>query len=907
MEKAKAAASQFVYSSFTIAEKNNDLQLVYTGVSNRNETCFYVFNVNKSGFVIISADDRFRPIVGYSEEGPFETENMSPEMLFYLDKIIEARTSGHAVMFDDTEAAWKSLLGNAKTISRNGGKEASFLVSTKWNQDSPYNLYAPEANGGPGGRCYAGCVATAMSQVMKYWNHPLQGTGSHTYNAGGWGGPYYPNLSANFGETVYDWENMPIRINSNSPQEEIEAVATLMYHCGVAVDMGFAPDGSGASSWDVPVAIRRYFSYTNQASLRNREEYSLEDWQDMLKESIDIGWPLYYSGYSESGGHAFVCDGYDDNDLFHFNWGWGGSSDGFFVIDEIDYAGWAAAIFNYVPKDVYTYMPLRPENFEVVSLGDNEFSATLSWTNPEYNIHNNPLTNIDQIVITRNGEIIYSIDNATPGADMNYTDHYMPAVVNYGVYAVVHNAKSQVNTSEDVVLGPSCRWSAELSSSDAEGWNTGYLSVTTTAGVEIARLTALSDHTRWNMDLPLGHVYFSWKTPSQAIENLGFSIKDAEDNSVITYEGPDNLVGNGLFFIADNSCSQDGDRPSPSFLTITKNEDNVVLNWEGTSKDMLGYSIYRDGAFYDFTSNTSYTDYVTVNSFHTYFVTILYENGESEPSNTCQIQLEETCEAPSNLRYELVPPAKIKLIWDAPQGETPTGYIVYRRTKGNTFTRIKLTSSPTYTDNLNGKDNERYDYTVCAYYQATDCESAYCTTAADPTGNYISVNKTIIPYDLRLSSLEDGSVLLEWEPAIMAESYNVYCNGSLIAEGVAENTFNDTNREHFSATSCRYVVTGKTAFLESSPTNEVIYDNTAVVETNDNDYELYPNPTFGTLNIKVKNLDQVHVYNLMGQEVLSRNVNADTVTLDLSNLPKGYYFVKTVTNNDIRVEKIILR
>ena len=259
MERAKAVGQKFACAKFNKELKSNDLSWVYTGTSHRGETCFYVFNTGEQGFVIVSADDRFRPIVGYSDEGLFETEDMSPDLAFYLDKIIEARTSRNAVLFDDTEEEWQSVMATGKLLSHNGGRGVDYLVSTLWNQNSPYNLYAPEASNGPGGRCYAGCVATAMSQIMKYWDHPVHGTGSHTYSSGGWWGPYYPNLTANFGATYYDWDNMPIRITGGSPQEQIEAVATLMYHCGVSVNMGFDYDGSGANSEDVPGAIQQYF------------------------------------------------------------------------------------------------------------------------------------------------------------------------------------------------------------------------------------------------------------------------------------------------------------------------------------------------------------------------------------------------------------------------------------------------------------------------------------------------------------------------------------------------------------------------------------------------------------------------------------------------------------------------
>ena len=218
VESAKAIGQRFAQAKFNNNLRSNELQLVYTGTSNRGEACFYAFNAGSDGFVIVSADDRFRPIVGYSNEGPFETENMSPELAFYLEKIIEARSSGNVVLFDDTEQEWQSVAATGRMLSRNGGRGVDYICTTKWNQDSPYNLYAPEAGGGPGGRCYAGCVATAMSQVMKRWDYPAKGSGSHSYYCQGYG-----SQSANFGATNYDWEHMPDKLHGSS-QQEIEAV-----------------------------------------------------------------------------------------------------------------------------------------------------------------------------------------------------------------------------------------------------------------------------------------------------------------------------------------------------------------------------------------------------------------------------------------------------------------------------------------------------------------------------------------------------------------------------------------------------------------------------------------------------------------------------------------------------------
>ena len=897
LERAKAVGQSFVRANFETLRQNKDLQWVYTGSSQRGEDCFYVFNVGDDGFVIVSADDRFRPIVGYSDEGPFATENRSPELSFYLEKIIEARTSRNAVLFENTAEEWQSVMATGRLLSRNGGKGVDYICTTQWNQDSPYNLYAPQANGGPGGRCYAGCVATAMSQVMKRWNHPLQGTGSHSYYCYGYG-----QLSADFGATTYDWDNMPDRLGGAS-QEEIEAVALFMYHCGVAVDMGFSPTGSGANSWDVPNAIRRYFSYSNQASLKGRDNFSLLAWQNMLKEQHDLGWPVYYSGFSETAGHAFVCDGYDDNDLFHFNWGWGGSSDGWFVIDEIDYAGWAQAVINYVPTNVFQYMPLQPENFEVIPSGDIDYAATLNWTNPTQNIHFGSLENINQIVVTRNGEVIYVEDNVAPGAVMSFTDHYMPTMVRYAVYAVVEGAKGLEATEQGVMLGPNCRWQLEMNTADGQGWNGGRLSFIDAFGVELGQFTDTGTKETQNVTIPVGHVGLYWNNPTQNIEQMSFNLMDSEGNSVVAFEGASSDLQKGLFFVIDNTCGNAINSNVPENLSAYRDGDDVVLQWNAVSAEINQYAVYRDGLLYALTENNTFTDVGVGQAFHTYHVTTLDDNGESGPSNVCNVMVEGDCEAPSGLRFEMVN-KKVKLFWDAPQGSAPTGYFVYRRTTGEAFKRIKSVSSTTYTDNAGTLSAGFYEYTVAAYYQADDCTSAYATSQDEPEMYFVAVNRTIIPKYLK-AELTGSDVVLNWEAALLAETYNVYRDGVLIAQGLTETTYTDEgitmDEAHY------YTVTGLTTALESNPSNEVVVNFGATVVENieGQDAVLYPNPTSGELHLDVHGLNQVVVFNMMGQEVMRQTVSTEHLVLDISSLTQGTYFIKVITEGGSIAKKVV--
>ena len=677
----------------------------------------------------------------------------------------------------------------------------------------------------------------------------------------------------------------------------------LMYHCGVAVEMNFAPDGSGANSWDVPDAIERFFSYSNHANLEWREGYSLLSWQNMLKESFDIGWPVYYSGFSNSGGHAFVCDGYDDNDLFHFNWGWGGSSDGWFVIDEIDFAGWAQAIFNYVPADVYEYMPLQPENLTVTPSGDFDYSATLTWTNPTQDIHMQDITNIDHIVITRNGKTIYTEDNVAPGAEMSYTDHYLPRMVNYSVYAVVHNAMGLAATEKNVLLGPTCQWRVEMSSSSSQGWNGGALSFVNNAGDEVAHLSLETAEANRTITLPFGHVEIHWQNPEQAIEDLRFKVKNPNNTHNAYFHGPSSEIQKGLFYIINNTCNEKDDELDGPHLTSNISDDQVTLTWDPVD-DIINYQVFRDDLLYAVTNETSFVDEDTRAIFHTYHVNAFTTNGETLPSNTCSYHPESPCIIPTNLHVEATTPIKAKLTWDAPEDETVSGYMIYRRPKGGEFKRIKLTSNTNYTDNLSPQPDGFYEYAVTAYYRDTDCESGYATAEGHPELNFVEFNKTIIPQHLDFF-IHEGRVILEWEEGSMAEGYNVYRNGEHIAHGITGHAFVDYTS--ILGETYNYTITGHTAHIESNHSNVVYVDWTTDVNENpvDQTISIYPNPTKNTVTIKADELRQIRVFNVMGQVVICQTTLEDNVTIDLSAQPNGCYFVETATAQGCTTTKIV--
>ncbi|MCK9411082.1 MAG: C10 family peptidase [Prolixibacteraceae bacterium] len=308
--------------------KQNDIQFssVSTAVINQ-DTLYYVLNdtINK-GFIIVSADKRVWPILGYSLDGKFSESNQPPAFIDWMEQRKQeiAHIKKNNLPIDDkTTQEWDKL----SSSNSNSSLETTLvepLLQTTWDQGCYYNSLCPSDINGKCGHVWTGCVATSMAQIMKYWNYPTTGTGSHSYSHSTYG-----TLSADFGSTTYQWSQMP-----NNVTNENSAVATLMYHCGVSVDMKYGTDGSSASYSGTTLV--NYFKYSASAEYVYRSNYSSQEWENLLKFELNSNRPIWYRGEGWSGGHAFVCDGYRNADDFHFNWGWGGYADGYFFIGNLN-------------------------------------------------------------------------------------------------------------------------------------------------------------------------------------------------------------------------------------------------------------------------------------------------------------------------------------------------------------------------------------------------------------------------------------------------------------------------------------------------------------------------------------------------------------------------------------------
>lgn len=278
----------------------------------------YVFANPDQGFMVVSADDCGFPLLGYSETGRFDVNNLPPQLKGWLD-------------FYARQLEWASRHGARLTASSdsdaNDYAPISPLVKSKWNQSAPYNDDCPLDNGE---RSVTGCVATAMAQAMYYHQWPATGTGSHSYT---WNGT---TLSVDFANTTYDWSSMTPTYDDSSSTAAKDAVAELMYSCGVSVDMNYSSDESGASSMTMVSALYKYFNYDRSMTFPQRSFYGQNEWEEMVYDQLCQGLPVLYCGQSGEGGHQFICDGYEGNHYFHFNWGWSGLSDGYYLLSALD-------------------------------------------------------------------------------------------------------------------------------------------------------------------------------------------------------------------------------------------------------------------------------------------------------------------------------------------------------------------------------------------------------------------------------------------------------------------------------------------------------------------------------------------------------------------------------------------
>ncbi|MBQ3710555.1 MAG: thiol protease/hemagglutinin PrtT [Bacteroidales bacterium] len=570
-QRAQQLGTRFM-STTAVAQRSADIQLNLVSVATdltRGAIDYYVFNVRGGGFVIIAGDDCVKPILAYSTTGAYNPDDVAEGFAYTLgvfQEEIQYVREHHLNATPDIVAEWRSV---ATTGNLRQGRQARAVVGplcqTIWNQNFPYNSQCPEDPEGNGGYVYAGCVATAMGQVMKYWNYPEQGTGSYTYNPEG-----YAPQTANFGETEYHFELMPNSLDSLSTEEDYFYIAQFLHHCGISVDMQYSGHGSGAYSQDVITAVQNYFGYTTgeyeTLSFWGFNFYTNEQWAQMLKDGgLDEHIPLYYSGSDDNGagGHAFVCDGYDENDYFHYNWGWSGRDDAWCPIGALNTTKYAfndanAFIGHIVPSNSSYYQRADTVIDFTVMENEDRGGVLLTWTNPSVNLQGNPLASIDSISIRRNNQPLVTLTSATVGEAGSYEDGNLePGLYEYSICVCNTSGISRM-VYRTILVGEKCPVTFVLQDEGGDGWKGAAISVTAENGQRIAVIsmdegsvdTIIVPLLKQNLNFIWNHGWYHLTEEYDTDDECSFFIFDVDNNMLYSSEE----LEDGIFMTYNNNC-----------------------------------------------------------------------------------------------------------------------------------------------------------------------------------------------------------------------------------------------------------------------------------------------------------------------------------------------------------------
>lgn len=312
--------------AMTKARKQGD-----KGEMNLSQQSYYVFpNANSKGFTIVSGDDRLPEIVGYSSQGSYDENNLPEGFVSFMKAY---QNLYNKVNLGDAEAlknlaeikAWRNKK-NASAASTSA--VAPLLGNIEWDQTSPYNNMCPKYDSVH--VAATGCVATAMAQVMAYYKYPKQLKADIPGYVNRWNGIPMEIPTITQEEGIYDWDNMLPKYNkeANATQQQKDAVAKLMYHCGAAVRMSYGPESGAAVSSS---KLAKYFGYDADLMMDlSRSSFTLDKWMQIIDTELAAGRPVLYGGQSSENGHQFICDGKDENGLYHINWGWSGNQNAYF-------------------------------------------------------------------------------------------------------------------------------------------------------------------------------------------------------------------------------------------------------------------------------------------------------------------------------------------------------------------------------------------------------------------------------------------------------------------------------------------------------------------------------------------------------------------------------------------------
>lgn len=424
---------------------------------------YYIINYSdNSGFVIVAGDERANPILGYSFTGNYTSENVPEEMAGFLENYKNEiqQVAGNVTLNNiGANKGWDELLyGGTKSAEVSTRFN---LINTAWGQGKNFNDLCPQdaaiVSAAYAGRVPSGCVSVVMAQIMKYWSWPVSGTGSRCYTPASH--QEYGEQCADFSATTYNWSNMPETVSGTNSD-----VAQVIYQSAVAVKMNFSPSGSFAYNSAAATAFKEFFGYSQKAEFVSKDNYSNDEWIALMKKHLDNGIPVYYTGNSTSSkAHAFICDGYDQDNRFHFNWGWEGRYDGYFTLDAIapagtyNYSSNQGAIINLFPEktdiaiDAITIESTSAKSGETVQINYSQVFTGIEFNNVNTNVgfylSKDGMFDSNDILLGEETTVVSS-ENPVVTSEIAVTLSATSEEGSYYIIAVADNAGSVAETNE---------------------------------------------------------------------------------------------------------------------------------------------------------------------------------------------------------------------------------------------------------------------------------------------------------------------------------------------------------------------------------------------------------------------------------------------------------------------------
>lgn len=774
------------------SKSGTSMKLSFSMQTQKGEPAVYIFDrPASSGYLIVSADDTATPLLGYADSGSFDANNMPPQLEWWLSEYASQIDYASANGIKNTYAP----IANKKEIAP--------LVETKWNQGTPYNNLCPSVNNV---KCPSGCVATAMAQVMKFWNYPEVGTGrvTATLPSGGTGEGFI-----NLAQKPFDWNNM---IDSYSgydyTNEQGNAVATLMQAAGYAAKMNYAPGGSGALSINAAISLSKNFKYNPNIQYLQRLYFNTSEWNEIVYNELAAGRPILYGGQSTSVGHEFVCDGYDGNGYFHFNWGWGGMSDGYFILDALNpnsvgTGGGAGGGYNS-RQDIIIGIQPSSEETDVYLTQFGNLSASASGSNISLalnyngNVGNWVNAGISAVKVRMGAEIV-SVDNSEIKPQyvrLFSNDIDIPALTLNGYNISYQGIKGNATVSIPSIL-PNGKYKVTVCTQDANKTDAPWTPVCTTNGA-------------------YNFVYVTKNGNSCSVENFNeteLSIVSAEPTTQVYYE---------------NACR---------FRLSVKNNSNLELSggfypvlYDGNTPAFLGEGITMSLA----PGESDNVEFVT---------TFELLKGVSAPTETKEYTLRFSKNASGSAFYNWSKPLSMGLLLRAPSFNT---------------SNYCIEGAPTREETINGQ-------TRTAFVVPDPSEIPFAATITN-TGTFFGspvytliFNSTLSGYNLTSLAMGPTAILNRGESATVTGSADFTEAEDGEAYAAALFYINGGKLTQHNGSQILYFIVDSTA----SAVNDIESDNT----TSDNEiYNLQGIPVGKDINLL-----PAGIYIRNGKKILKRH------------------------------------